>query len=573
MKSRTLLIIILGAAAMGCSTHPLGSQSPVNSSGNASSASPGPSAASPEAQQLLALQQERQQLLATLGEFHERIRELESKLADRDGKPIAKSYDELLAINEAELQELRKASAENATLAAQRDATMTELVQAKQRLGTLDQELVRKEQELTAVRGLAAAAAELDSTKRRAAALESTLVQRDDEVRALRGAAAERGSLGTQLQTTTVTLNQTKTRLAAVEKQLLQKDHDLRISASEKQRLSAESATYAADLKLARQRITALEQHAADSEQQVQVLKRTGGDRDRLASQLTAANMDLTQLKQRASQLERQLAAKNQETDTLRSLVTEKDAQLRQVPPPKEVPRRSSATTPPASSKDGGQVTAFNKIPVPKSGGTGPGRKPAPPNPTTSKSADQPYAKLSQTKDELLRTLQDDMAKGAITLKQEGNQLSVSLSSSLLFASGDVHLKPDGTTMLKRIGQIIGQASNRAIQVTGHTDNQAIREELRKAFPDKRALSWARADSARKALISGGAPSEHIRAIGLADKQPLMSNTTEAGRQKNRRIEIVVTQFSTPARTMTTGTDNNGPSMAALSLPSRHDIR
>ncbi|HET6674737.1 MAG TPA: OmpA family protein [Nitrospiraceae bacterium] len=573
MKPRTLLIFILGAAAIGCSSHPLGSQSPVNSSGNASSASPSPSAASPEAQQVLALQQERQQLLATLGEFHERIRELESKLADREGKPIAKSYDELLAIKEAELQELRKASAENATLAVQHDATMKELVQAKQRLGTLDQELARKEQELTAVRGLTAAAAELDSTKRRAADLESTLMQRDNEVRALRGAAAERGSLGTQLQTATVTLNHTKTRLAAVEKQLLQKDQDLRISASEKQRLSAESAAYAADLKQARQRITVLEQHAADGEQQVQVLKRTGGDRDRLASQLTAANMDLTQLKQRASQLERQLAAKNQETDTLRSLVTEKDAQLRQVPPPKEVPRRSSAATPPVSSKDGSQVTAFNKIPVPKSGGTGPGRKPAPPNPTTSKSADQPYAKLSQTKDELLMTLQDTMVKGAITLKQEGNQLSVSLSSSLLFAPGDVRLKPDGTTMLKRIGQIIGQASNRAIQVTGHTDNQAIREELKKAFPDNRALSWARADSARKALISGGTPSEHIRAIGLADKKPLASNTTEAGRQKNRRIEIVVTQFSTPARTMTTGAVNNGPSMAALSLPSRHDIR
>ena len=79
MKPRTLLIFILGAAAIGCSSHPLGSQSPVNSSGNASSASASPSAASPEAQQVLALQQERQQLLATLGEFHERIRELESE--------------------------------------------------------------------------------------------------------------------------------------------------------------------------------------------------------------------------------------------------------------------------------------------------------------------------------------------------------------------------------------------------------------------------------------------------------------------------------------------------------------
>jgi chemotaxis protein MotB len=568
MKIKPFLILLLGAAAAGCAVP--ASRAP-HENGFTSGLSAVPSS-SPEARQLLALQQERQQLLATLGEFHDRIRELESKLADREGKPIAKSYDELLAIKEAELRELRKASAEHTAVVAQRDAAAAELAQAKQRLGVLDQQLARKEQELAAVRGLAVTAAELDTAKRRVAELESTLLQRDTEARTLRGAAAERSNLAAQLQTATVTLNHTKERLAGIEKQLAQRDQDLRLNANEKQRLSAESAGYANDLKLARQRIMFLEQQATDSEQQLQVLKRSTVDRDRVAAQLTAVNMDLTQMKQRASQLERQLAAKHQETEALRSLAAEKETLLRQIGSPKEI-ARGPAATPSVAPSSGGQAATLNQIPVPKSTGSVAGGKPAPQNPAPPKSTDQSHTKLSQTKDELLRTLQDDMAKGTITLKQEGNQLSVSVSSSLLFGSDDVNLKPDGTVVLQRIGQIIGQASNRAIQVTGHTDNQTISKELRKTFPDNRALSWARADSARKALISGGTPPEQIRAIGLADKKPLASNTTEAGRQRNRRIEIVVTQFSTPARTMTTRSARSGPSMAALSAPGRHDIR
>jgi flagellar motor protein MotB len=565
MKTNQFLILLLGAAAVGCAM--LTSRAPHENGSTGDSGGP-PAASvqnaqpsSADARQLLALQQERQQLLATLSEFHERIRELESKLADREGKPIGKSYDELLTIKEAELRDLRKASAEHATVAAQRDAATAELTQVKQRLGTLDQQLTKREQELAALRGLAVTASELEAAKRRIAELESTLVQRDTELRTVRSAAAERGSLAAQLQTATVTLNHTKERLAGIEKQSAQKDQDLRANASEKQRLSMESAGYANDLKLARQRIVLLEQQATDSEQQLQILKRSSGDRDRVIGQLAAVNMDLTQMKQRASQLERQLAAKSQEIEALRSLVTERDALLRQIGSPKDI-------------SSGNQVAAFNRMPVPKStGGSVAGSKPAPDHPAPSKSGDQPHAKLSHTKDELLRTLQDDMARGTVTLKQEGNQLSVSLSSSLLFASEDVNLKPDGTVVLQRIGQIIGQGSNRAIQVTGHTDNQVISKELRKTFPNNRALSWARADSARKALISGGTPPEHIRAIGLADKKPLASNTTEAGRQKNRRIEIVVTQFSTRARTITTKSARNGPSMAALSAPARHEVR
>jgi flagellar motor protein MotB len=561
MNHKTILIFLLGAIVSGCSGPASHGHSEPSVRSMASASTPAPPS-SPEAQQLQALLQERQQLMATLGDFHERVRQLESKLADRDGKPIAKSYDELLAIKEAELDELRKAARESGLVVAQRDAAVAELAEAKQRLAALEQQGSKKDQELASLRGVAATAAEVESAQRRTAELESQLVQRDSETRALRSVAAERESLTAQLKTMTVALNHTKERVAGVEKQLAQKDLDLRAQASERQRLSAESTNYSAELKATRQRAAMLEQQAAEKEQQLQVLKRTGSDRDRLVSQLSAMNMDLAQTKQQASQLERQLAAKGREMETLRILVTEQEKVIRQSA------SRKTATGQPGVAKQQSApapITAPKEDPVPKTdsatAAAAPSQQPVPPRPS------EQHAKLNHAKDELVRTFQDDLARGSVTIQQGGNQLSVSLSSGLLFPPGEVTLKPDGMMMLKRIGQVLGQASDRAIQVAGHTDNQAISKELKKAFPDNRAWSWARADSARRALISGGTPPERIRAIGLADKKPLASNQTEAGRQKNDRIEILVTQFSTPSRTVTPGPGRNGPRMAALSIP------
>jgi chemotaxis protein MotB len=252
--------------------------------------------------------------------------------------------------------------------------------------------------------------------------------------------------------------------------------------------------------------------------------------------------------------------------ETLQSLVSEKDKLLRQAAPQKATAgQRPSATEQPVRSPES-RMTAFAKAgshPDTSSGATRPSQ-----NAATTK-PDQQQTRLDQTKEELVRTLQNEMARGSVMIKQEGNQLLVSLSSALLFSSGEVTLRPDGIVMLRRIGQLLGQTSDRAIQVTGHTDNHPVSKDLLKLYPDNRALSWARADSARKALISGGTPPEQVRAIGLADKQPLVSNTTEAGRERNRRIEIIVTQFTIPSRTVTPGPGRNASSMAALSTPNR----
>jgi outer membrane protein OmpA-like peptidoglycan-associated protein len=72
---------------------------------------------------------------------------------------------------------------------------------------------------------------------------------------------------------------------------------------------------------------------------------------------------------------------------------------------------------------------------------------------------------------------------------------------------------------------------NKKITLSGHTDNTGSTKSNKK-------LSQQRADYIRDVLVSKGSSLENITAIGYGESQPVVSNNSSAGRQKNRRINI-----------------------------------
>ena len=142
--------------------------------------------------------------------------------------------------------------------------------------------------------------------------------------------------------------------------------------------------------------------------------------------------------------------------------------------------------------------------------------------------------------------------------------MTVALPSHLLFSPGDATLKPEGIAILKRIGNVLGQRPDASVQVAGHTDNQPPSKALRKTFPSNKALSYARAENARRALINGGLPADATKALGLADSHPIATNKTEEGRQKNRRLELVIAQSATAGLVGQDRSRDNGHHVAAL---------
>jgi chemotaxis protein MotB len=147
---------------------------------------------------------------------------------------------------------------------------------------------------------------------------------------------------------------------------------------------------------------------------------------------------------------------------------------------------------------------------------------------------------VASAENDLLKALQTEISHGTVLVQQSGNALTINLASSLLFDSGQAHMKADATDTLKRVGTVLKDFPDKQVHGAGYTDNVAIRGGLKKKFPTNKELSDARANAAAQALRDGGV-SANLLAAGHGDSNPIASNTTATGRAMNRRIEIMVT--------------------------------
>jgi chemotaxis protein MotB len=144
---------------------------------------------------------------------------------------------------------------------------------------------------------------------------------------------------------------------------------------------------------------------------------------------------------------------------------------------------------------------------------------------------------------EKLKAKLDSLTKLGLAVNVRHNRMVISLPGDVLFDSGRETLKKDGKDILLKVAAIIKndpQLVSRDYQVAGHTDNQPL---TRGPFKDNWGLSLMRAREVLVFLIDpnqGGLPSEHWSAAGFADTDPVADNSTEAGRQKNRRCELIV---------------------------------
>jgi len=142
--------------------------------------------------------------------------------------------------------------------------------------------------------------------------------------------------------------------------------------------------------------------------------------------------------------------------------------------------------------------------------------------------------------EELVQNLSKEVEKGELQVKQYKNMLSVDLAEQIFFDSGKATLKKGGKDVLKKVGDALKGYENKIIRVVGHTDNVPVAKSLQKTFPSNWDLSVARATNVVRFLQEVGIPPERMVAAGRAEYDPVAPNDTPEGRQKNRRIEIML---------------------------------
>jgi outer membrane protein OmpA-like peptidoglycan-associated protein len=118
-------------------------------------------------------------------------------------------------------------------------------------------------------------------------------------------------------------------------------------------------------------------------------------------------------------------------------------------------------------------------------------------------------------------------------VKEETRGVVITLSGSVLFATGKSMLLPIAQQRLADVAKALKDQGFKSLLVEGHTDAQGSADK-------NMVLSQQRADSVRMDLISHGIPSDKIRAMGIGSTRPVADNGTAEGRANNRRVEIVV---------------------------------
>jgi OOP family OmpA-OmpF porin len=103
------------------------------------------------------------------------------------------------------------------------------------------------------------------------------------------------------------------------------------------------------------------------------------------------------------------------------------------------------------------------------------------------------------------------------------------------FESGSALLAESGKAILDEMADALKKVSFKKVEVIGHTDNLG-------APARNLALSRARADSVKTYLVVKGIPSEMVGTSGMGADQPIVANTTDEGRKRNRRIEFRISQ-------------------------------
>lgn len=129
-----------------------------------------------------------------------------------------------------------------------------------------------------------------------------------------------------------------------------------------------------------------------------------------------------------------------------------------------------------------------------------------------------------------------DLEKNAtVVINEKG--IKISLGSQMLFDSGRAELKPEAMILIDSIMKEVRGVDNQII-VEGHTDNIPINTQR---FPSNWELSTTRAVNVLKHMIEKDKTLiGRIAVAGYAETKPEASNETAQGRQKNRRVDILI---------------------------------
>ena len=121
----------------------------------------------------------------------------------------------------------------------------------------------------------------------------------------------------------------------------------------------------------------------------------------------------------------------------------------------------------------------------------------------------------------------------AAEVERVGEGIAVTFESGVLFPFNSSDILPAGRENLRQLANSLRNYPGTTVLIVGHTDSVGSDEY-------NMGLSYRRAESARSFLAQQGIESSRVRVEGRGESEPVADNSTEAGRQQNRRVEVAI---------------------------------
>lgn len=138
--------------------------------------------------------------------------------------------------------------------------------------------------------------------------------------------------------------------------------------------------------------------------------------------------------------------------------------------------------------------------------------------------------------EQLNAALSDLIDAKVIVVRQSSYSIEVEIQTDLLFSSGQAKLSIPAQDILVRLADALKKFPN-PIRVEGHTDNVPIRSS---EFLSNWELSAARAATVVHLLMRAGVSPQRMSVIGLSEYRPVADNNDEKGRNRNRRVQLII---------------------------------
>lgn len=129
--------------------------------------------------------------------------------------------------------------------------------------------------------------------------------------------------------------------------------------------------------------------------------------------------------------------------------------------------------------------------------------------------------------------LRQELVGTGVQVARDGQNVVLIMPGNITFDTNQYTIKPNFKPVLDSVAKVIKEYNKTLVQVTGYTDNTGT-----DAINNK--LSAQRADSVASYLKLRGVAAGRVSYTGLGSSNPIASNATAAGREQNRRVEIVL---------------------------------